>query len=118
MSKKLCKPLRAVSMMEAIQKMKMSKDPVMVQFKADWCGACAEATPEVQKASCVLEGDMEVIQVDIDQNSLIASEFEVENLPTVMVVQQGQVLAKMEGAGKSRDYTKLGREWIQKHGPA
>jgi len=116
MGKKLCKPLRSVSMLEAIRKMKISDKPVMVQFKADWCGACSAATPEIQKASCVLEDDMEVIQVDIEQNALIASEFEVQNLPTVMVVQQGQVLSKMEGAGKARDYTKMGREWIQKHG--
>ena len=115
-SHKICKPLREMPIVEAITKLHTSTEPIMVQFKADWCGACKVATPEVQKASCDLEGEMEVIQVDFDKAGMLASEFGIEVLPTVAVIHRGRVVAKEEGAVKAKDYKKLAHDFLKKNG--
>ena len=114
--RRTCKPLREIGMAEAMLKLKMSTHPVMVQFKTNWCGACAAATPELQEASCDLEGEMEVVQVDAEQNSMLASEFGIDAYPTVAVIHRGQVLAKEVGAAKAKDYKHLAEEFLAKGG--
>ena len=114
--RRTCKPMREINMAEAMLKLKMSTSPVMVQFKAAWCGACEMATPELQEAACDLEGKMEVVQVDVDKNSMLASEFGIDAYPTVAVIHRGQVLAKAVGAAKAKDYKHLAKEFLEKGG--
>lgn len=101
---------------EAIRKLKASDKPVMVQFSADWCGACQQTTPEVEKASCNVSKDMEVVRVDVDEAPLLANEFQVVNLPTVAIVKQGRVVAKTEGSAPSKHFKKMAKDWLKDNG--
>ena len=42
--------IRKLDLLEAVEKLKNSVQPVMVQFKAKWCGACANNEPELAEA--------------------------------------------------------------------
>ncbi|MCW6038467.1 tetratricopeptide repeat protein [Spirulina subsalsa FACHB-351] len=78
--------------------------PVLVDFFATWCGPCQVLKPLLEKL--VQEYDFILAKVDIDQNPELASQFGVEGVPDVRVVQQGRVFSGFVGAtseGKIRE---------------
>ena len=111
-----CRPVQKLSLLEAIQRLKTSMEPVMVQFSAPWCGACQQTIPEVQAASCDLEGEMDVVRVDVDEQPLLAAEFGVENLPTVAIIRHGKVETTSVGAESAKHFKKLARDWLKANG--
>ena len=116
MAKKVCRPVRQLTLIEAIQKLKTSVEPVLVQFRASWCGACQAATPEVEKAACDIQDDIETVAIDIDENPMIATEFGIDEIPTVAIVKQGQIQTKMSEATNARAYKKMANDWLASHG--
>jgi thioredoxin 1 len=116
MAKKVCRPVRQLSLLEAIQKLKTSMKPTIVQFRASWCGACQAATPEVEKAACDLQDDIETVAIDIDENPMIAREFGIAEIPTVAVIQQGQIKAKLAEATSAKKYKKMANDWLKANG--
>lgn len=105
-----------LSMSEAIMKLKASDKPVMVQFAAEWCGACQQTVPEIEKASCSIGRNMEVVRVDVDELPLLANEFQVVNLPTVAIVRRGSVMSKTEGSASASHFKKMARDWLKDNG--
>lgn len=105
-----------LSFAEAIQRIKASPHPVMVQFSAPWCGACEATIPEVEKAACEVGKKMDVVRVDVDEQPLLAAEYGVENLPTVAIMERGQVSQKTEGSAPAAHFKKMAKKWLKDHG--
>ena len=108
--------IKPLSLVEIIQKIKTGMDPVMVQFKAEWCGACQATTPELKTAACDIQSDMEVVQVDVDEFPMVAAEFGVENLPTVAIIQHGMIQKRSEGSNTAAHFKKMARDWLKENG--
>lgn len=68
---------------------KSFEKPVLVDFFATWCGPCQMLKPMLEKL--VQEYDFILAKVDIDQNPELAHEYQVEGVPDVRVVVDGQV---------------------------
>lgn len=116
MSKKVCRPVRKLTLAEAIQKLKVNAKPTLVKFFATWCGACEAAGPEIEKAACDIQDDIETVAIEIDEHAMLQQEFGIESLPTVAVVQQGKIKAKFEGAASAREYKKMANDWLKANG--
>ncbi|PSN19165.1 co-chaperone YbbN [filamentous cyanobacterium CCP5] len=63
--------------------------PVLVDFYAQWCGPCQMLKPLLE--GLVQEYDFTLAKVDIDHNPELASAYQVEGVPDVRVVRDGQV---------------------------
>ena len=75
-----------------------STTPVLVDFWAPWCPPCRAIAPSLEEISDELEGKLQVIKVDIDQNPELAQRFGVRSIPTLKVFVNGQVAKEIVGA--------------------
>ena len=75
-----------------------STTPVLVDFWAPWCPPCRAIAPSLEEISGELEGKLQVIKVDIDQNPELAQRFGVRSIPTLKVFVNGQVAKEIVGA--------------------
>lgn len=63
---------------------------IMVDFWADWCEPCKDLFPILEKLATEYSQHMILAKVNCEEQQQIAAQFGVRNLPTVMLVQQGQ----------------------------
>jgi thioredoxin 2 len=72
--------------------------PVLVDLWAPWCGPCRVVGPGVEKAAHTFAGRLKVVQVNVDEAPQVAARFQVQSLPTLLLLHQGQVQVRQVGA--------------------
>ncbi|WP_445954708.1 thioredoxin [Yeosuana sp.] len=82
-----------------------SKQPVMVDFWAAWCGPCRMVGPIIEQISEEYKGKAVVGKVDVDANQEFAAKYGVRNIPTVLVFQNGEVVGRQVGVAPKNAYT-------------
>lgn len=80
-----------------------SDKPVLVDFGAQWCGACRMLDPVIQELAKELEGKAVVTQVDVDASPQLAQHFGIEALPTLLVFKNGKLIDKVVGVASKAD---------------
>jgi thioredoxin 1 len=67
-------------------------------FSAEWCKPCKILKPIVEELSDELKDKIPIIKLDVDENSDIAAQLGVRNVPTILFFKNGEVVDKMVGA--------------------
>ncbi|XP_051149649.1 thioredoxin X, chloroplastic-like [Andrographis paniculata] len=77
-----------------------SERPVLVEFVATWCGPCRLIAPAIQSLAQEYQDRLSVVKIDHDSNPRLIEEYKVYGLPTLILFQNGQVVAdsRREGA--------------------
>ena len=75
-----------------------SKEPVLVDFWAAWCGPCRLIAPTVEELAVEYQGRLKVVKLDVDQNQEIAIRYGVQSIPTLMVFKGGEIVERVLGA--------------------
>ena len=75
-----------------------SKQPVIVQFWAPWCGPCKQMGPILEKVVAMANGKVKMVRVNIDDNQQIAQQLRVQSVPTVYAFVDGQPVDGFAGA--------------------
>lgn len=76
---------------------------VIVDFYADWCGPCKMVTPILKELSEEYP-DIDVITVDVDECPSIAQQYSIRNIPTVLFLDNGEIIDKKIGAGPKNQF--------------
>jgi len=71
--------------------------PVVVDFHALWCGPCKVQSPILKEVAVELGEKVRVIKIDIDQNNVLASRYNIQSVPTLMVFKKGQLVWRQSG---------------------
>lgn len=83
---------------EERNKEKLASDNlVMAEFYASWCQHCQNMRPVVGEFKRIMEGVLEVVQVDIDQESSLADFYTIESTPTFILLRNGEQLWRQSG---------------------
>lgn len=78
--------------------------PVLVDFWAQWCGPCQILGPTIDELATEYHGKVKVGKVDVDSAGALAAKFGVQNIPTVLLFDKGQLAERLVGAKHKRDY--------------
>ena len=74
-----------------------SNVPTLVDFYADWCGPCRAMGTVVDELASDVDGQANVVKVNIDDSPELASRYGVQSIPTFVVVRDGEATSKLVG---------------------
>ena len=82
--------------------------PVVMDLWAEWCGPCKQLSPVLEKLAAEAEGAWVLAKVDVDANPQLSAALQVQSIPMVVAVLDGQLVPGFLGALPESDV----REWI------
>jgi thioredoxin 1 len=77
--------------------------PVVVDFWAPWCGPCKAIAPILEELAEELGDAVKICKVNVDNNSEIASKYEIRAIPTILIFKDGEVADTVVGLTSKDD---------------
>ncbi|HZO65165.1 MAG TPA: thioredoxin [Kribbellaceae bacterium] len=72
--------------------------PVLVDLWAPWCGPCRMVSPVLEQMAAEKAGELKLVKVNADDAPSVSRRFEAQAIPTLVVLRNGQVIARQVGA--------------------
>lgn len=69
----------------------------LIDFGAEWCAPCKVQDPIIENLAAAYSGRVTVTKVDIDKNPDLASRYEVQGVPTLVIERNGQIAGRFMG---------------------
>jgi thioredoxin 1 len=71
--------------------------PVIVDFHALWCGPCKVQSPILKELASDLGDRVKVIKIDVEQNNAVASQYQIQSVPTLIIFKNGKPVWRQSG---------------------
>ena len=84
-----------------------SKEKVLIDFWASWCGPCRMVSPIVDEIAEESPAGVKVCKVNVDEQPELAQQFQVMSSPTLLVMKDGKPVASSVGARPKQFIVKM-----------
>jgi putative thioredoxin len=74
------------------------RQPVLVDFWAEWCGPCKQLGPVLEKVVKAAKGKVKLVKMDIDKHPSIPGQLGIQSIPAVFAFVNGQPIDGFMGA--------------------
>ena len=71
--------------------------PTFVHFRAPWCGICHLVSPVLDSYKAKWPTPLRIFDVNADENLKLANRYQLKTLPTLLYIENGQVVERLEG---------------------
>lgn len=85
--------------------------PVVIDFWAPWCGPCRTMAPAFAEAATRIEPRARFLKVNTENEPELAARFGIRSIPTLLILKNGQELARQSGAVDAARLT----HWVEAH---
>lgn len=72
-------------------------NPVLLDFYANWCGHCQKLLPLLDEVAVDMEGKVQIMKVNVDENREFAQKFQIKGLPTMLLFSAGEEIDRLVG---------------------
>jgi len=80
------------------QLIRQSDLPVLVDFWAEWCGACKMMSPTLHEIAKANKGRLLTIKVNVEKQKGVANKYNISGIPTLILFKKGEVAKRWSGA--------------------
>jgi thioredoxin 1 len=71
---------------------------VLVDFYATWCGPCKMMHSVLEQLKEKQADRLRIIKIDVDKNPSLATQYQIQSVPTLIAFREGNVLWRQSGA--------------------
>ena len=79
------------------------KEPVLLDFWADWCCPCKMQAPILDAMAEEMDGKIKVGKVNVDEEAALALTYQVMSIPTMVLLDQGVFVKRVSGVQQLED---------------
>jgi thioredoxin 1 len=84
--------------METFSQIISGNQLVLVDFYATWCGPCKMMHPVLEQLKEKQADRLRIIKIDVDKNPSLATQYQIQSVPTLIAFREGNVLWRQSGA--------------------
>ena len=75
-----------------------AKQPVLVDFWAEWCGPCKAIAPSLEELSDEMANKIKIVKINVDENPSISQTYSIRSIPALMIFKDGEKISEKMGA--------------------
>ena len=89
-----------------------SDKPVVVDFFAEWCGPCKMMAPILKEVNDSVGETATIITLDVDKNPATASQYQIQGVPTLIIVKQGKPVWRKSGVVSKNELLSILKNFV------